>query len=126
MLLDGTIKNAGVLLLTFATPLYAALNIDSSCTAAQRARLNSAFLIVKDVAYKARLRVNAMNHFIMGAPLQNNITPREIDRVNRLLSALFAVGPGDVNYNNALANIDRKPTTQYPAYPYAVSKTCPL
>ncbi|KAK4691223.1 hypothetical protein P7C71_g5730, partial [Lecanoromycetidae sp. Uapishka_2] len=103
MIFASIAKYAGVLLSLIATSTDADLIIDDTCTTAQKATLNAAFLTAKSVAEKGSIRTDAIDEDDLEA---SGISIGEVNRVNRLMTAFFAVGATDPNYKSALAGID--------------------
>ncbi len=116
MIVNTVAKHAGVLLPALAISVHADLNIDHTCTTAQKARLNAAFITAKSVAEKGIIRTDAINTNNLEA---SEISIEEVHRVNRLMATFFKVGGTDPNYGKALFGIERK-------LPSPLAHQCPI
>lgn len=110
MILPSIAKCAGVLLSVIATLADADLIIDDTCTTAQKATLNAAFLTAQSVANKGLIRTEAIDTDDLEA---SDISIEEVNRVNRLMTAFFAVDPMDPDYSTALNRVGCKPSPPY-------------
>ena len=105
MIFRSFARPASLLLSTLALQIHADLNLDDSCTAAQKSTLNAAFTTAQKVVDKAYIRIVAIDEDNLSA---SDMSQLEVARVNRLMTTFFAVGSADSTYKTALAGLERE------------------